>query len=202
IEGGGSQFTVRGVEVRLAMAGRHQALNAAAALAAGDFAGVSVEAGSNALAGVKVEHRLEEIPTPGGYSIIDDAYNASPESKSAAGRPRPIFGAHATHLRCCGLRSSLTNPRMRSLWCSAAPSIWAAWAPNLSPMNPAALFDVGTFVVGFAIAIVLYPFAIRALRRIRSGQVIQDELPDTHQRKAGTPTGGGILFVGLAILGG
>ena len=79
IEGGGSQFTVRGVEVRLAMAGRHQALNAAAALAA-----VSVEAGSNALAGVKVEHRLEEIPTPGGYSIIDDAYNASPESMIAA----------------------------------------------------------------------------------------------------------------------
>ena len=84
IEGGGSQFTVRGVEVRLAMAGRHQALNAAAALAAGDFAGVSVEAGSSALAGVKVEHRLEEIPTPGGYSIIDDAYNASPESMIAA----------------------------------------------------------------------------------------------------------------------
>ena len=84
IEGGGSQFTVRGVEVRLAMAGRHQALNAAAALAAGDFAGVSVEAGSNSLAGVKVEHRLEEIPTPGGYSIIDDAYNASPESMIAA----------------------------------------------------------------------------------------------------------------------
>jgi len=84
IEGGGSQFTVRGVDVRLAMAGRHQALNAAAALAAGDFAGVSVEAGSSALAGVKVEHRLEEIPTPGGYSIIDDAYNASPESMIAA----------------------------------------------------------------------------------------------------------------------
>jgi len=84
IEGGGSQFTVRGVDVRLAMAGRHQALNAAAALAAGDFAGVSVEAGSSSLAGVKVEHRLEEIPTPGGYSIIDDAYNASPESMIAA----------------------------------------------------------------------------------------------------------------------
>jgi len=84
IEGGGSQFTVRGVEVRLAMAGRHQALNAAAALAAGDFAVASLEAGSSALAGVKVEHRLEEIPAPGGYSIIDDAYNASPESMIAA----------------------------------------------------------------------------------------------------------------------
>src|SRR5207245_5716880 len=43
---------------------------------------------------------------------------------------------------------------------------------------------------------------IRLLRRSRSGQVIQEELPDTHQKKAGTPTGGGIVFVALAILGG
>ncbi|HYU62137.1 MAG TPA: UDP-N-acetylmuramoyl-tripeptide--D-alanyl-D-alanine ligase, partial [Verrucomicrobiae bacterium] len=84
IDGGGSQFTVRGVEVRLTMSGRHQALNAAAALAAGDFAGVSVESGATALAGVSVEHRMQEMTTPGGYSIIDDAYNASPESMLAA----------------------------------------------------------------------------------------------------------------------
>ena len=32
--------------------------------------------------------------------------------------------------------------------------------------------------------------------------MIQEELPDTHQKKAGTPTGGGIVFVALAILGG
>jgi phospho-N-acetylmuramoyl-pentapeptide-transferase len=66
----------------------------------------------------------------------------------------------------------------------------------------AQLFDVGTFVVAFAIAWALYPTAINVLRRLRSGQVIQEELPDTHQRKAGTPTGGGILFVLLGILGG
>ena len=64
------------------------------------------------------------------------------------------------------------------------------------------IFDVVTFVVAFAIALVLYPFAIRILRRLRSGQVIQEELPETHQKKAGTPTGGGILFVAIAILGG
>jgi len=66
----------------------------------------------------------------------------------------------------------------------------------------AQLFDVGTFVVAFLLAFVLYPPTIRALRRLRSGQVIQEELPDTHQKKAGTPTGGGILFVAVAILGG
>src|SRR5205807_1993329 len=47
-----------------------------------------------------------------------------------------IFGAHAAHLRCCGLPSSLTHGRMRALRCSAAPSIWTTWSPNLSPPTP------------------------------------------------------------------
>src|SRR5881397_1472809 len=81
---GGSRFTVQGVEVRLSLDGRHQALNAAAALAAGDFAGVPVEIGAAALADVNVAHRLQEIATPAGYTIVDDAYNASPESMFAA----------------------------------------------------------------------------------------------------------------------
>jgi len=93
MSGGGSRFSVRGVEVRLAMDGRHQALNAAAALAAGDFAGVPLEIGSPALAEVNVEHRLQQIATPQGFFLVDDAYNASPESMLAAfdavaGRPR------------------------------------------------------------------------------------------------------------------
>ncbi|HXM72869.1 MAG TPA: phospho-N-acetylmuramoyl-pentapeptide-transferase [Candidatus Dormibacteraeota bacterium] len=62
--------------------------------------------------------------------------------------------------------------------------------------------DLITFVVAFVIALVLYPPFIRALRRIKAGQVIQAELPDSHQKKAGTPTAGGVLFVALAILGG
>ena len=81
---GGSVFTVRGVDVQLAAGGRHQALNAAAALAAGEFAGVPLAAGAEALAGVSVEHRLQELPAEGGYTIVDDAYNASPESMLAA----------------------------------------------------------------------------------------------------------------------
>ena len=81
---GGSRFRVGGVEVRLALDGRHQALNAAAAIAAGDFAGVPVEIAAPALAEVNVEHRLQEIPTSAGYTVVDDAYNASPESMFAA----------------------------------------------------------------------------------------------------------------------
>lgn len=81
---GGSSFTIRGVEVRLSVGGRHQALNAAAALAACEFAGVPLAAGAAALIGVRVDHRLQEVMTQDGYSIVDDAYNASPESMLAA----------------------------------------------------------------------------------------------------------------------
>ncbi len=83
-DGGGSQFSVRGTEVTLSLGGRHQALNAAAALAVGEFAGIGLGDGARALRGVRVDHRLQEISTPAGYVIVDDAYNASPESMLAA----------------------------------------------------------------------------------------------------------------------
>jgi UDP-N-acetylmuramoyl-tripeptide--D-alanyl-D-alanine ligase len=82
--GGGSQFSVRGVGVNLRLEGRHQATNAAAALAAGVAARVPLENGAQALHQVTVEHRLEDLEVAGGYSIVDDAYNASPESMLAA----------------------------------------------------------------------------------------------------------------------
>jgi UDP-N-acetylmuramoyl-tripeptide--D-alanyl-D-alanine ligase len=84
MSGGGARFSIRGVEVRLALPGRHQSLNAAAALAACEFAGVPLKVGAEALASVRVEHRLQEIISPAGFSILDDAYNASPESMLAA----------------------------------------------------------------------------------------------------------------------
>ena len=70
---GGSAFTVRDVSVYLALEGRHQARNALAALAAGEFAGVSLDEGAAALANVFVEHRLQEHKTSKGVVIVDDA---------------------------------------------------------------------------------------------------------------------------------
>ena len=64
------------------------------------------------------------------------------------------------------------------------------------------IFSAITFVVALALSAVLYPLLIRALRRWKSAQVIQTELPESHQKKAGTPTGGGILFVALGIVAG
>jgi UDP-N-acetylmuramoyl-tripeptide--D-alanyl-D-alanine ligase len=78
------EFTIRGVPVKLRIPGRHQARNALAALAAADHLGVPLEAGARALAEVEVDRRLQSLPAPAGFSIVDDAYNASPESMLAA----------------------------------------------------------------------------------------------------------------------
>jgi UDP-N-acetylmuramoyl-tripeptide--D-alanyl-D-alanine ligase len=40
--------------------------------------------GAEALEHVEVEHRLQELAVAAGYLIVDDAYNASPESMFAA----------------------------------------------------------------------------------------------------------------------
>ena len=52
------------------------------------------------------------------------------------------------------------------------------------------------------VTVVLYPPLIRALKMWKSGQVIQAELPQTHQAKAGTATGGGLLFIAAGLVAG
>lgn len=92
---GGSMLSVDGVQVRIGLDGRHQARNALAALAAGRFAGVPLTEAAGALAGVRVGQRLEVIRARGGYTVVDDSYNASPESMLAAFellRERPRSG--------------------------------------------------------------------------------------------------------------
>jgi phospho-N-acetylmuramoyl-pentapeptide-transferase len=64
------------------------------------------------------------------------------------------------------------------------------------------ILDLITFAVTFVIAVVLYPPFIRVLRKMKAGQVIQAELPASHQKKAGTPTAGGVLFVAIGVLAG
>jgi phospho-N-acetylmuramoyl-pentapeptide-transferase len=64
------------------------------------------------------------------------------------------------------------------------------------------VYSAVTFAVALVISLLLYPPLIRALGRWKALQVIQRELPESHQKKAGTPTGGGILFAGLGIVAG
>jgi len=58
----------------------------------------------------------------------------------------------------------------------------------------------GALVTALLLAFVLGPHMIRWLRRVKVGQVVRDEGPETHLEKAGTPTMGGVLIVASATI--
>jgi len=71
--------------------------------------------------------------------------------------------------------------------------------------TPFRLFRFLTFRTAFAsltalfMGLVVGPAVIRQLREFQIGQYIRDEGPKAHQKKAGTPTMGGVL-IGIAVL--
>ncbi|GAE29148.1 phospho-N-acetylmuramoyl-pentapeptide-transferas e [Halalkalibacter hemicellulosilyticusJCM 9152] len=52
-----------------------------------------------------------------------------------------------------------------------------------------------TLVLSFLIAVLLSPIFIPFLRRLKFGQSIREEGPESHKKKSGTPTMGGIVIV-------
>jgi UDP-N-acetylmuramoyl-tripeptide--D-alanyl-D-alanine ligase len=84
LRAGGGSMRVRGIDVRIGLSGRHQALNAMAALAVAEAAGVTIAEAAPALASVTIPQRLHAVSAPGGFTVVDDSYNASPESMLAA----------------------------------------------------------------------------------------------------------------------
>jgi UDP-N-acetylmuramoyl-tripeptide--D-alanyl-D-alanine ligase len=81
-------------EATLKILGEHQAMNLMAALAAAHTLGASIE---KCLAIAKeinmVERwRMQLIAAPGGYFVINDAYNASPDSMRAALQTLAVIG--------------------------------------------------------------------------------------------------------------
>ncbi|TXL68109.1 phospho-N-acetylmuramoyl-pentapeptide-transferase [Cerasibacillus terrae] len=52
-----------------------------------------------------------------------------------------------------------------------------------------------TILIGFLITVLLSPIFIPFLRRLKYGQSIREEGPQSHQKKTGTPTMGGIVIV-------
>ena len=59
------------------------------------------------------------------------------------------------------------------------------------------------FIAAFAVTAVLGPVFIPWLHKLKFGQEIRDEGPKWHQKKSGTPTMGGIMFIigiGVAVL--
>ncbi len=73
------------VPVTLPFVGAHQALNASAAATAGLAAGVSLDVAAAALAGATLSKwRMELRDLAGGATLLNDSYNASPDSTRAA----------------------------------------------------------------------------------------------------------------------
>lgn len=71
--------------VSLSMPGKHNVLNALAAASVGDYLGVHLDKiaqGLHSLQGSNM--RLETIESPKGFTIINDAYNANPDSMKAS----------------------------------------------------------------------------------------------------------------------
>lgn len=71
--------------VHLAVAGRHQVVNALGAAAAGLAMGVELEAVVEGLSGARLSAmRMDLVTTDAGYRVLNDAYNANPTSMAAA----------------------------------------------------------------------------------------------------------------------
>ncbi len=88
-EDGGVSARLRGwwgeEQVHLRAAGRHQALNAAAAAAAAMAAGAQPEWIAPGLEAFETaDMRGEIVKAPGGYTVIADCYNAAPDSMRVA----------------------------------------------------------------------------------------------------------------------
>src|ERR1044071_3034825 len=68
-------------------------------------------------------------------------------------------------------------------------------------ISPFRVFRYTTFRTAFAsltalfLCIALGPWLIRKLREFQIGQYIREEGPKSHQKKAGTPTMGGVLII-------
>ena len=79
--------------------------------------------------------------------------------------------------------------------------------PPLAPyFGPLRVTEYITFrtaaasLTALALSLLLGPWLIRKLREFQIGQVIRQEGPQTHRTKAGTPTMGGLLILGSALI--
>jgi phospho-N-acetylmuramoyl-pentapeptide-transferase len=58
---------------------------------------------------------------------------------------------------------------------------------------------IQALLLAFAVVVILMPAYIRFLQFIGMGKQIQVELPESHQVKAGTPSMGGLLVIGIVL---
>jgi UDP-N-acetylmuramoyl-tripeptide--D-alanyl-D-alanine ligase len=84
-ESGAPRFRINGLRIELGIHGAHHALNAAAAIAVAQLVGVEAEAAAEALSAFQAPAmRMETLEGARGITILNDAYNAAPDSMKAA----------------------------------------------------------------------------------------------------------------------
>ncbi|WP_069791705.1 phospho-N-acetylmuramoyl-pentapeptide-transferase [Cyanobacterium sp. IPPAS B-1200] len=90
--------------------------------------------------------------------------------------------------------NSLTNPTGVTLLILLVVGLSAIALSflNINQINP----FLSSFIITGALGYVIVP----QLQRIKASQVIQEDGPSTHLKKAGTPTMGGIFFIPTAII--
>jgi len=75
--------------------------------------------------------------------------------------------------------------------------------PYFSPLNVFRYITVRTAVASLTallISLLMGPWVIERLRELQVKQFIREEGPKAHQKKAGTPTMGGVLIVGAIVI--
>jgi UDP-N-acetylmuramoyl-tripeptide--D-alanyl-D-alanine ligase len=83
-DNGFSALRVEGVEIRLTVAGRHNLTNALAAVAVGKKFGVALDDIKDALENLILPGKRMELMRKNGILILNDCYNANPDSMLAA----------------------------------------------------------------------------------------------------------------------
>ncbi len=75
-------------------------------------------------------------------------------------------------------------------------------AKTIGPLNVfryVTFRTAGAFLTALLLTMVLGPLIIRKLSELKAGQVVREDGPQTHLKKAGTPTMGGVLIL-LAVV--
>src|ERR1700693_1813534 len=67
--------------------------------------------------------------------------------------------------------------------------------PGLNVLRYETLRSVFAGLAALALSLALGPIVIERFRAMRIGQTIREVVPQAHQKKAGTPTMGGLLIV-------
>jgi UDP-N-acetylmuramoyl-tripeptide--D-alanyl-D-alanine ligase len=140
LEGGRPHFRVRGVQIELALRGRHMVDNALIALAAADAVGVGLADAAHALAHARIPGGRSEVFEVDGMTVINDCYNANPNSLRAA---LDLLGAIRGDRRAVVVVGT-----MRELG-TASADLHAAAAEAVLAVNPGLVVAIGEFAPAF-----------------------------------------------------